>query len=860
MVDQIKAWAREEFKKLANYLQDEDITMMVENLVKQDAISINNELSNLLDFTVKANKAFITEFIDRLENHRKYEEKVKATQKNTSLRKKNPDGTQAKQVTKAIKDVSKFLVPGRQICYCQCTRHALVNNCVVCGKIVCEQEGEGPCLFCGAWVNREAYQDLDDENDRDAYEQALRNRDRLIDYDVNAAQRLGVLDAQSDWFEVANDPWAKKDERDLAKQMQQVQKQREEEMDSKMNVTIDLDKGTTNLKLEENDPMFTFAAQNRAVNEFMANKSAGLKLKVGKPGEKYRPFEDDETYNVGAEEDPYAIGSFTFKAYQTQDERQKKAKDETMQKEQDKIFKPSQKGGAGEKQKPSLIVDLRQQAADDKKKQEIEAKARVQFLSSGLSQRLQDENPFDEFRKAVEKAVIDKSIKENKVFEGDQDFFREVDDVGMCLSMHQPWASLLVHGFKRFEGREWTHKFRGPLWIHSTAQKPSQELINQLEDRYREFYSCDDMPDFPDRYPTSVVVGRVDLVDVITLDEYHDTVPKKLQEPTECQYQFVVRNPCYLEMPPRMSGQPNIYKMDKALHFGIKELIKKAPYTWWPPKEYRLYQLGRFDIFTQHQAQTDIEKLIDRLGKQHSQVQVAKTNVGCYHLKGLLSVPEQLRILQSIRTQCLREPQKYKFSRSEALAEEEIEQEKEGTFDFIDGGAQAVWRGRNAKKEGAYVMTLHSQKDASEELKALGNAVEEGVNSMKGESVMSGSVGQHVKAVYKRFTFDFFKPQHGYMEKIPLALPKAGAKKKGAGKHTISAYLLCMGDSLKVDYTIEEEKNSYNYSLTLESGDVLAVNSEVKGLQYGVTTVAGAKRPKDLVLREGSLLFTVESN
>lgn len=196
--------------------------------------------------------------------------------------------------------------------------------------------------------------------------------------------------------------------------------------------------------------------------------------------------------------------------------------------------------------------------------------------------------------------MVEKSIKENKVFEGDQDFFRDVDDVGMCLSMHQPWASLLVHGFKRFEGREWTHKFRGPLWIHATAQKPNQELIDDLESRYSEFYksSEDVMPEFPDRYPTSVVVGRVDLVDVITLDEYHDTVPKKLQEPTECQYQFVVRNPCYLDMPPRMSGAPNIYKIDKALHFGIKDLLKKAPYTWWPPKEYKLYQLGRFDLFT----------------------------------------------------------------------------------------------------------------------------------------------------------------------------------------------------------------------------------------------------------------------
>jgi hypothetical protein len=63
-----------------------------------------------------------------------------------------------------------------------------VNNCVVCGKIVCEQEGEGPCLFCGAWVDRDsAAQELEDEEDREAYETALRHRDKLIEFDVNAA-------------------------------------------------------------------------------------------------------------------------------------------------------------------------------------------------------------------------------------------------------------------------------------------------------------------------------------------------------------------------------------------------------------------------------------------------------------------------------------------------------------------------------------------------------------------------------------------------------------------------------------------------------------------------------------------------
>ena len=36
------------------------------------------------------------------------------------------------------------------------------------------------------------------------------------------------------------------------------------------------------------------------------------------------------------------------------------------------------------------------------------------------------------------------------------------------------------------------------------------------------------MPPFPERYPISTLLGRIDLVDIITLDEYHDTVPQLL--------------------------------------------------------------------------------------------------------------------------------------------------------------------------------------------------------------------------------------------------------------------------------------------------------------------------------------------
>jgi len=45
---------------------------------------------------------------------------------------------------------------------------------------------------------------------------ALAHRDKLIDFDLNAAKRLGVLDEKSDWYDLAGNTWLNKDQRKFA--------------------------------------------------------------------------------------------------------------------------------------------------------------------------------------------------------------------------------------------------------------------------------------------------------------------------------------------------------------------------------------------------------------------------------------------------------------------------------------------------------------------------------------------------------------------------------------------------------------------------------------------------------------------
>lgn len=96
-------------------------------------------------------------------------------------------------------------------CSCQARRHRLVSNCLSCGKIVCEQEGEGPCSFCGALVLKEGSQYAGLEatvpilSEAEAAAEAFTKR--LVDYDRNSAARTTVIDDQSDYYEIDGNSW-----------------------------------------------------------------------------------------------------------------------------------------------------------------------------------------------------------------------------------------------------------------------------------------------------------------------------------------------------------------------------------------------------------------------------------------------------------------------------------------------------------------------------------------------------------------------------------------------------------------------------------------------------------------------------
>jgi hypothetical protein len=74
-----------------------------------------------------------------------------------------------------------------------------------------------------------------------------------------------------------------------------------------------------------------------------------------------------------------------------------------------------------------------------------------------------------------------------------------------AISLRQPWADLVVSGRKTLELRSWTVSYRGPIAIHA-SQTVSKE-------------ACQAFGIDPEGLTTGAIVGLVELVEIIPIDE-----------------------------------------------------------------------------------------------------------------------------------------------------------------------------------------------------------------------------------------------------------------------------------------------------------------------------------------------------
>ena len=82
------------------------------------------------------------------------------------------------------------------------------------------------------------------------------------------------------------------------------------------------------------------------------------------------------------------------------------------------------------------------------------------------------------------------------------------------LTIREPWASLIINGYKEYEFRSWKTNYRGKILIHAGLK-----LETGIIERFKEYnleYSCGE------------IIGEAELVDCIKVtDEFDNELKKK---------------------------------------------------------------------------------------------------------------------------------------------------------------------------------------------------------------------------------------------------------------------------------------------------------------------------------------------
>jgi hypothetical protein len=75
-----------------------------------------------------------------------------------------------------------------------------------------------------------------------------------------------------------------------------------------------------------------------------------------------------------------------------------------------------------------------------------------------------------------------------------------------AISIRQPWAWLIVNGYKDIENRIWEPKLRGPVLIHAGKSRAhlSADDLRYLKRHYR-------IADLPEKFETGGIVGVAEI-------------------------------------------------------------------------------------------------------------------------------------------------------------------------------------------------------------------------------------------------------------------------------------------------------------------------------------------------------------
>ncbi|XP_026429692.1 activating signal cointegrator 1-like isoform X1 [Papaver somniferum] len=111
---------------------------------------------------------------------------------------------------------------------------------------------------------------------------------------------------------------------------------------------------------------------------------------------------------------------------------------------------------------------------------------------------------------------------------------------------------------------------RGRLWIHAAGKVPDQETIKAMEDFYREIYRVNGVEElkFPEHYPTSRLLGCIDVVGCLTRNEVEcwQEVPEGVRLEAQTDLCWLCENPQRVLIPFEMRGFQGVYNLKRRIY------------------------------------------------------------------------------------------------------------------------------------------------------------------------------------------------------------------------------------------------------------------------------------------------------
>eukprot|EP00300_Choanocystis_sp_HF-7_P033845 c46279_g1_i1.p1 GENE.c46279_g1_i1~~c46279_g1_i1.p1 ORF type:complete len:520 (+),score=103.55 c46279_g1_i1:29-1561(+) len=443
-------------------------------------------------------------------------------------------------------------------CECMATEHALFTNCLSCGRIVCEAEGEGPCVFCGSVVSKVG------TSSNSKQQQAVELKNKMLQYQRDSVQRTAVFDDETDWFASDANQWLSPAERAKLSAKEVLRRERQMNQLNRsgkpIKVTFDL---AGRRVIAEESVMEASDDENEA--EAPAPKTYAAVSRAPNQDAKLASIPNPEIDATGGGTGVYVNLSINGPL---------------------PLFQPSH----GTNNTP--------ESASGSKSGNPPAAA-PQNSSRARVNRVQHTDVTDaaffgevEVSQGAEAFSIDAVDVGSEVWEdsADRNVEQEIAsgnarDRGMCLSMHQPWASLFVHGIKRVEGRTWSHEFRGRLWIASTVKDPEPAEIEEMEEFYRNFYGENsEYLNFPSHYPAGCLLGCVDVIDCLPNSEFSEKFPAELAEESDSPFVFIGAARYRVVLPLRVQGKHKIWKLDTKTLDAAQQSLKPVRRLRVPPK------------------------------------------------------------------------------------------------------------------------------------------------------------------------------------------------------------------------------------------------------------------------------------